>query len=74
MSRYRYVVSKDRTFGTKLPDGSWTGMMGMVVREVRKTKGFVFEPLSFRMMATLHVNHLHATFLNISRLIVSIAS
>ncbi|XP_045124004.1 uncharacterized protein LOC123511960 [Portunus trituberculatus] len=30
---YRYVLSPDRTFGTKLPDGSWTGMMGMVVRE-----------------------------------------
>lgn len=34
--RYRYVVSPERTFGTKLPDGSWTGMMGMVVREVRQ--------------------------------------
>ncbi|KAK8384964.1 hypothetical protein O3P69_014496 [Scylla paramamosain] len=31
--RYRYVVSRERTFGTKLPDGSWTGMMGMLVRE-----------------------------------------
>ncbi|XP_063885591.1 probable glutamate receptor [Scylla paramamosain] len=30
---YRYVLSPDRTFGTKIPDGSWTGMMGMVVRE-----------------------------------------
>ncbi|MPC16864.1 Glutamate receptor 2 [Portunus trituberculatus] len=29
----RYVLSPERTFGTKLPDGSWTGMMGMVVRE-----------------------------------------
>ncbi|KAK8384922.1 hypothetical protein O3P69_014469 [Scylla paramamosain] len=32
-TRYRYVLSPDRTFGTKIPDGSWTGMMGMVVRE-----------------------------------------
>lgn len=32
--RFRYVVSADRTFGTKLPDGSWTGLLGMVVREV----------------------------------------
>ncbi|XP_045124130.1 probable glutamate receptor [Portunus trituberculatus] len=31
--RYRYVVSPDGTFGTRLPDGSWTGLMGMVVRE-----------------------------------------
>ncbi|XP_045124010.1 probable glutamate receptor, partial [Portunus trituberculatus] len=29
----RYVLSPERTFGTKLPDGSWTGMIGMVVRE-----------------------------------------
>ncbi|XP_063884887.1 glutamate receptor ionotropic, delta-2-like [Scylla paramamosain] len=29
----KYVLSPERTFGTKLPDGSWTGMMGMVVRE-----------------------------------------
>ncbi|XP_045123998.1 uncharacterized protein LOC123511955 [Portunus trituberculatus] len=32
-NRYRYVVSPDRTFGTKMSDGSWTGMMGLVVRE-----------------------------------------
>ncbi|KAK8384703.1 hypothetical protein O3P69_014345 [Scylla paramamosain] len=25
-----------KTFGTKLPNGSWTGMMGMVVREVSR--------------------------------------
>ncbi|XP_063884795.1 glutamate receptor ionotropic, delta-1-like [Scylla paramamosain] len=31
--RHRYVVSPDGTFGTRLPDGSWTGLMGMVVRE-----------------------------------------
>ncbi|XP_063884895.1 glutamate receptor ionotropic, delta-1-like isoform X5 [Scylla paramamosain] len=30
---HRYVLSPDRTFGTIMPDGSWTGMMGMVVRE-----------------------------------------
>ncbi|KAK8384916.1 hypothetical protein O3P69_014465 [Scylla paramamosain] len=30
---YRYVLSPERTFGTRLPDGSWTGLMGMVVRE-----------------------------------------
>ncbi|KAK8384650.1 hypothetical protein O3P69_014312 [Scylla paramamosain] len=30
---HRYVLSSDRTFGTIMPDGSWTGMMGMVVRE-----------------------------------------
>ncbi|XP_045123997.1 uncharacterized protein LOC123511954 [Portunus trituberculatus] len=30
---YRYVLSLDRTFGRKLPNGSWTGMMGMIVRE-----------------------------------------
>ncbi|XP_063885594.1 glutamate receptor-like [Scylla paramamosain] len=30
---YRYVLSLDRTFGTKLPNGSWTGLMGMIVRE-----------------------------------------
>ncbi|KAK8384833.1 hypothetical protein O3P69_014414 [Scylla paramamosain] len=30
---YRYVVSPERTFGTKLPDGSWTGVVGMLVRE-----------------------------------------
>ncbi|XP_063885568.1 glutamate receptor ionotropic, kainate 5-like [Scylla paramamosain] len=29
----RYVLSPERTFGTRLPDGSWTGMIGMVVRE-----------------------------------------
>ena len=28
------MVSPERTFGTKLPDGSWTGLVGMVVREV----------------------------------------
>ncbi|XP_045124013.1 LOW QUALITY PROTEIN: glutamate receptor ionotropic, kainate 5-like [Portunus trituberculatus] len=32
--RTRYVLSPERTFGTKLPDGSWTGMVGMVVREI----------------------------------------
>ena len=37
--RYRYVVSPDGTFGTRLPDGSWTGLMGMVVREVSNTTG-----------------------------------
>ncbi|KAK8384566.1 hypothetical protein O3P69_014266 [Scylla paramamosain] len=30
---YRYVLSPERTFGSRLPNGSWTGMMGMVVRE-----------------------------------------
>ncbi|XP_045123996.1 uncharacterized protein LOC123511953 [Portunus trituberculatus] len=30
---YRYVLSPERTFGSMLPNGSWTGMMGMVVRE-----------------------------------------
>lgn len=30
------MLSAGRTFGTKLPDGSWTGLMGMVVREVSK--------------------------------------
>ena len=34
--RPRYVLSRERTFGTKLPDGSWTGMIGMVVREVSR--------------------------------------
>ncbi|XP_063884803.1 glutamate receptor 1-like [Scylla paramamosain] len=29
----RFVLSPDRTFGTMLSDGSWTGMIGMVVRE-----------------------------------------
>ncbi|XP_050714182.1 glutamate receptor ionotropic, kainate glr-3-like [Eriocheir sinensis] len=28
-----YVLSPERGFGTKLPDGSWTGMLGMVMRE-----------------------------------------
>ncbi|MPC45361.1 Glutamate receptor ionotropic, delta-1 [Portunus trituberculatus] len=31
--KYRYVLSHERTFGNKLPNGSWTGMLGMVVRE-----------------------------------------
>lgn len=35
--RFRYVLSPERTFGAKLPDGSWTGMMGMIVREVSET-------------------------------------
>ncbi|XP_063884898.1 glutamate receptor-like [Scylla paramamosain] len=30
---YTYVRSPEKTFGTRLPDGYWTGMMGMVVRE-----------------------------------------
>ncbi|XP_050713863.1 probable glutamate receptor [Eriocheir sinensis] len=30
---YTYVRSPEETFGTRLPDGYWTGMMGMVVRE-----------------------------------------
>ncbi|KAK8384876.1 hypothetical protein O3P69_014443 [Scylla paramamosain] len=29
-----YVLSPERTFGSRMPDGSWTGMIGMVVREV----------------------------------------
>ncbi|MPC71007.1 Glutamate receptor [Portunus trituberculatus] len=29
----RFVLSPDRTFGNLLPNGSWTGMVGMVVRE-----------------------------------------
>ncbi|XP_063884797.1 uncharacterized protein LOC135113487 [Scylla paramamosain] len=33
---FKYVLSPERTFGTKLPNGSWTGMMGMVVREVSR--------------------------------------
>ncbi|XP_063885570.1 probable glutamate receptor isoform X2 [Scylla paramamosain] len=28
-----YVLSPERTFGSRMPDGSWTGMIGMVVRE-----------------------------------------
>ena len=36
--RHRYMVSPERTFGSQLPDGSWTGMMGMVVREVSKPR------------------------------------
>ncbi|MPC18113.1 Glutamate receptor [Portunus trituberculatus] len=30
---YTYARSPEKTFGTRLPDGYWTGMMGMVVRE-----------------------------------------
>ncbi|KAG7159607.1 Glutamate receptor-like 11 [Homarus americanus] len=29
---YTYVRSPDRTWGTKLPNGSWSGMMGVVTR------------------------------------------
>ncbi|XP_063884881.1 probable glutamate receptor isoform X2 [Scylla paramamosain] len=29
----RYMLASGRTFGTKLPDGTWTGMMGLVARE-----------------------------------------
>ncbi|KAK8384771.1 hypothetical protein O3P69_014372 [Scylla paramamosain] len=29
-----YVLSPERTFGSRMPDGSWTGMIGMVVREL----------------------------------------
>ncbi|XP_063885564.1 probable glutamate receptor isoform X1 [Scylla paramamosain] len=28
-----YALSPERTFGTRLPDGSWTGLIGMVVRQ-----------------------------------------
>ncbi|KAK8384953.1 hypothetical protein O3P69_014487 [Scylla paramamosain] len=28
-----YVLSPERTFGSRMADGSWTGMIGMVVRE-----------------------------------------
>ncbi|XP_071523938.1 glutamate receptor ionotropic, delta-1-like [Panulirus ornatus] len=31
--KYRYVRSVERTFGSKKSDGSWSGMVGMVVRE-----------------------------------------
>ncbi|KAK8384814.1 hypothetical protein O3P69_014397 [Scylla paramamosain] len=41
----KYVLSPERTFGTKLPDGSWTGMMGMVVREVSEAKDGKVRPL-----------------------------
>ncbi|XP_050714184.1 glutamate receptor ionotropic, delta-2-like isoform X2 [Eriocheir sinensis] len=30
---FRYVVSPERTYGSRLPNGSWTGLLGLVVRE-----------------------------------------
>ncbi|XP_037803443.1 glutamate receptor ionotropic, kainate 2-like [Penaeus monodon] len=29
---YEFVVAKDRVFGTQLPNGSWTGLMGLITR------------------------------------------
>ncbi|KAK8385010.1 hypothetical protein O3P69_014522 [Scylla paramamosain] len=40
-SRIRYMLASGRTFGTKLPDGTWTGMMGLVAREVSTAPGFI---------------------------------
>lgn len=34
LTRYTFVEPPDGTFGTKEPDGSWTGMVGMVGRRV----------------------------------------
>ncbi|XP_063868717.1 uncharacterized protein LOC135104904 [Scylla paramamosain] len=32
---YEYVVPEDRQFGLKMTNGSWTGMIGILVRQVR---------------------------------------
>lgn len=33
------MVSPERTYGSRLPNGSWTGLLGLVVREVRAPSG-----------------------------------
>lgn len=34
LSSVEYVVPEDRIFGTKSENGSWSGVMGLVLREV----------------------------------------
>ncbi|KAK8384803.1 hypothetical protein O3P69_014387 [Scylla paramamosain] len=52
----RFVLSPDRTFGTMLSDGSWTGMIGMVVREQGETSGTVRGPSCRRLPCLLKVS------------------
>ncbi|XP_071525285.1 glutamate receptor-like [Panulirus ornatus] len=37
-----YLVPEDRHFGTQLPNGTWTGMVGLLTREVVNMSGVIF--------------------------------
>lgn len=38
LHRYTYKVSPERIYGAMLPNGSWTGLMGMMLSEVRENE------------------------------------
>lgn len=44
--RYKLITPPDSGWGNKLPNGSWTGMLGQVIRQVR------LEILSSHIMIT----------------------
>ena len=41
MHRYKYVVSPERIYGGMLPNGSWNGLMGVLLNEVSDAKAVI---------------------------------
>ncbi|XP_063885580.1 glutamate receptor 1-like [Scylla paramamosain] len=54
-----YVLSPERTFGSRMADGSWTGMIGMVVRE---EADFSPGPFAFSHVRYEAVDYTYALF------------